>query len=272
MTSNVIDANNEKHTIQPYRFKILRQQGGGEFAMAEPEIPPEPISQEEGEKVLEEAIEQTPLPEIVEPEPPQKEPQQSFIEEVLKKQDELSDNIIKLQMKIESQESEFKERLVSETAKAKEEGLKEGEAAAKAAFEAQINEIQDKFNASIKKLDENRAKLESFLASTEVELSHTAIDIAKEVVLKEIDTHSAHVAHAIATSLVAELKEASQIEIKLNPADLEYCLAKMEKKPHIKLSGDEAIAKGGALVLSNLSNMDGTLKTRFEKIKKLLES
>lgn len=64
--SNVIDRSNQKHNIEPYRFKILQQQGGvvsfeeDTSQILEPEA--EPISPAEAEKVLEDAIEQTPLP------------------------------------------------------------------------------------------------------------------------------------------------------------------------------------------------------------------
>lgn len=271
MTSNVIDASNEKHTIQPYRFKVLRQQGEQSFAPPlEEESAPEPpvIDVASGEKVLEKAIEETPLPPAPEPAP---EPvaQPSFIEELLKRTEAANDNLIKLQMKIESQENEFKERLAKETAQAKEDGIKEGQEQAKTAYDAKIAEIESKYTSTLKKLADESSELENLLNKAEEQLSHTAIDIAKEVLLKELDENSAKVAHAIASSLIAELKDASKIEIKVNSADLEY-LSEHLKGVNIKLSGDDAIAKGGALVLSDIRNIDGTIKTRFEKIKKIL--
>lgn len=287
MPSNVISPNNEKHTVQQYRFKILHNGGLQSFdeieeqrqTSASPVSPIAPINILDAEKTLEDAINETPLPEPLaqaqEIVPSstitaQMEAQSSFIEELLKKTDTLSDNIIKLQMKIESQESEFKERLANETAKAKEDGLKEGSEQAKAEFDAKIAEIESKYTNSIKKLNEECQKLNEFLDKTEKELSHTAIDIAKEVIAKEINENSGAVALNIAKTLIEDLKDATNIEIKVNPADLEHLDANLKKLPNMKISSDDAIAKGGALVLSNISNSDGTINARFEKIKKIL--
>lgn len=285
MPSNVISPNNDKHTVQQYRFKILHNGGSQSFdemeehrqASAAAVSPISPINILEAEKTLEDAIESTPPPQspAVELAPSstitaQMEAQSSFIEELLKKTDALSDNIIKLQMKIESQESEFKERLANETAKAKEEGLAEGQSLAKAEFDAKIAEIEGKYTGSIKKLNEECEKLNEFFEKTEKELSHTAIDIAKEVILKEVNENSGQVALNIAKTLIEDLKDATNIEIKVNPADLEYLNSNIKKLPNMKISSDDAIAKGGTLVLSNISNSDGTISARFEKIKKIL--
>ena len=281
MPSNVINPNNEKHTVQQYRFKILHNGGTQSFDEMEEQkqasiSPITPINILEAEKTLEDAIDETPLPSATATQEPsstitaQMEAQSSFIEELLKKTDTLSDNIIKLQMKIESQESEFKERLANETAKAKEDGLKEGAEQAKAEFDAKIAEIQSKYTDSIKKLNEECEKLDEFFNKTEKELSHAAIDIAKEVIAKEVNENSAAVALNIAKNLIQDLKDATNIEIKVNPVDLEYLDANIKKLPNMKISSDDAIAKGGALVLSNISNSDGTINARFEKIKKIL--
>lgn len=279
MPSNVISQNSNRHTIQQYRFKILHSPNGSAATNSQEEeqvaAPVNIMDIMEGEQALEEAIDES--QKAQEQAAPQNsqvvaqmEAQSSFIEELLKKTDTLSDNIIKLQMKIEDQENEFKERLANETAKAKEDGLKEGAEQAKAQYDAKIAEIESKYTGSIKKLSEECEKMAEFLSKTEEQLSHTAIDIAKEVVLKEVNENSGAVATNIARSLIEELKEASSIEIKVNPADLEYINQNIKKLPNMKISSDDAISKGGALVLSNLSNSDGTIETRLAKIKKIL--
>ena len=268
--SNVIDSSNQKHNIEPYRFKILQQQGGvvsfeeDTSQILEPEL--EPISPAEAEKVLEDAIEQTPLP----PAPEPVQPNPSFIEELLKRTEELSDNLVKLQMKIESQESEFKERLANETAKALEDGKAEGHAQAAAEFDARLKEIEASYVGSFKKLESECVKITEFLDKSESQLSHTAIDIAKQVIEKELSQNSSQVATSIAKSLISELKDASKIEVKINPQDYEAISKNLAKIPNLSVSEDDAIAKGGVLVLSNIANMDGTIATRFEKIKKIL--
>ena len=290
MQSNVIDANSQKHTIKPYRFKVLSTKRDSEQNLVTNEnenIVDTKPKDNEIEQNLQNTQEtqnlspdqqttpdqqnlqdkENPSP-ILQNSQPQTQP--SFIEELLKRTDELSDNIIKLQMKIESQENEFKERLASETDKARKEGEQAGEQAAKIAYDAQIKDLESRYSASIKKLDEQSALFDEFLSKTEEQLSNTAIDIEKEVVLKEIKEKSAKVALNSAKSLISELKDAASIEIKVNSKDYSYLSEQFEGKAHIKLSSDDAISPGGALLLSDSGNIDGTINTRFEKIRKIL--
>ena len=287
MQSNVIDASSQKHTIKPYRFKVLNtRRDNEENANISNEKPSKCAEQANAEQINAEQIDkestadtslettQVITPAIKQPEPQEPQSTQnsqpSFIEELLKRTDELSDYIIKLQMKIESQESEFKQRLASETDKARKEGEQAGEQAAKTAYDAQIKDLESKYSTSIKKLDEQSARFDEFLAKTQEQLSHTAIDIAKEVVLKEIKENSAKVALNIAKSLISELKDAASVEIKVNSKDYGYLSEQFEGDMHIKLSSDDAISPGGALLLSDSGNIDGTINTRFEKIRKIL--
>lgn len=287
MQSNVIDASSQKHTIKPYRFKVLNTRRDNEenanISNEKPSKCAEQVNVEQinAEQIDKESTADTSLettqviaPAIKQPEPQEPQSTQnsqpSFIEELLKRTDELSDNIIKLQMKIESQESEFKQRLASETDKARKEGEQAGEQAAKTAYDAQIKDLESKYSTSIKKLDEQSARFDEFLAKTQEQLSHTAIDIAKEVVLKEIKENSAKVALNIAKSLISELKDAASVEIKVNSKDYGYLSEQFEGDTHIKLSSDDAISPGGALLLSDSGNIDGTINTRFEKIRKIL--
>ena len=287
MQSNVIDASSQKHTIKPYRFKVLNTRRDNEenanISNDKPSKCAEQVNTEQinAEQIDKESTADTSLattqvitPAIKQPEPQEPQSTQnsqpSFIEELLKRTDELSDNIIKLQMKIESQESEFKQRLASETDKARKEGEQAGEQAAKTAYDAQIKDLESKYSTSIKKLDEQSARFDEFLAKTQEQLSHTAIDIAKEVVLKEIKENSAKVALNIAKSLISELKDAASVEIKVNSKDYGYLSEQFEGDTHIKLSSDDAISPGGALLLSDSGNIDGTINTRFEKIRKIL--
>ena len=68
---------------------------------------------DEEQEPNDEAINSEPIQNIEEERPNTVE--STFIEELLKKTDELSGNIVKLQMQIENQESEFKIRLENET-------------------------------------------------------------------------------------------------------------------------------------------------------------
>lgn len=260
--SNVITANKD-HTVESYRFKVLSVFGDAKQDIKQ-DVDDDEIQVAQPLKIQEEPEEkqqaQNTAKSTAEP---------SFIEELLKRTEELSDNIVKLQMKIESQESEFKDRLEHEVAQVKEAALKEGEELAKAKFDESLKEIQSKFANSIQKIEEAQNHLKEFFAKSEQELPNTAIQIAKEVIIKEISDNSAKIAYEISKNLIKELQNSSDIEIKVNPEDFDYLKEKFDGK--VKLTPDDAISKGGAVVLSKDGNIDGNLLTRFEKIQKILK-
>ena len=196
----------------------------------------------------------------------------SFVEELLKKTDELSSNIIKLQMQIENQESEFAKRLEVETIRAKEDGKNEGIAQTNAANEAKIKELEAKFSASAAKLDEQCVKFDEFLKKSEEELGQTAIKIAKEVIEKEVSSASSQIAHHLANSLIKELSDVKNIEIRVNPEDSDYLKEQFSKNERVKVSADDAISKGGVVIISEGGNIDATMQTRLEKLKMLVNN
>jgi len=196
----------------------------------------------------------------------------SFVEELLKKTDELSSNIIKLQMQIENQESEFAKRLEVETIRAKEDGKNEGIAQTNAANEAKIKELEAKFSASAAKLDKQYVKFDEFLKKSEEELGQTAIKIAKEVIEKEVSSASSQIAHHLANSLIKELSDVKNIEIRVNPEDSDYLKEQFSKNERVKVSADDAISKGGVVIISEGGNIDATMQTRLEKLKMLVNN
>ncbi len=286
MKSSVITSETSPaHFIENYRFKVL---GVGERAiesapvLIEENNLSEELSEQNfgqnGENFIPQASHQTQAspqnhfasqaqsPQI------QQAGESSFIEELLKKTDELSSNIIKLQMQIENQESEFAKRLEAEISRAKEDGKNEGIAQANAANEAKINELEARFSTSVAKLDEQYVKFDEFLKKIEEELGQTAIKIAKEVIDKEISTSSNQIAHHLASSLIKELSNVKNIEIRVNPEDSEYIKEQFSKNEHVKISADGAISKGGVVIISDGGNIDATIQTRLEKLKMLVNN
>ncbi|WP_107785273.1 flagellar assembly protein FliH [Campylobacter concisus] len=286
MKSSVITSETSPaHFIENYRFKVL---GVGERAadsapvLIEENNLSEELSEQnfgqKGENFIPQASHQTQTnsqnhfasqaqsPQI------QQTGEASFVEELLKKTDELSSNIIKLQMQIENQESEFAKRLEAEISRAKEDGKNEGISQANAANEARINELEARFSASAAKLEEQYIKFDEFLKKIEEELGQTAIKIAKEVIDKEISTSSNQIAHHLASSLIKELSNVKNIEIRVNPEDSEYIKEQFSKNEHVKISADDAISKGGVVIISDGGNIDATVQTRLEKLKMLVNN
>ena len=286
MKSSVITSETSPaHFIENYRFKVL---GVGERAadsapvLIEENNLSEELSEQnfgqKGENFVPQASHQTQaspqnhFASQAQSQQIQQAGESSFIEELLKKTDELSSNIIKLQMQIENQENEFAKRLETEISRAKEDGKNEGIVQANAANEARINELEARFSASAAKLDEQYVKFDEFLKKIEEELGQTAIKIAKEVIDKEISTSSNQIAHHLASSLIKELSNVKNIEICVNPEDSEYIKEQFSKNEHVKISADDAISKGGVVIISDGGNIDATMQTRLEKLKMLVNN
>ncbi|MBE3605941.1 flagellar assembly protein FliH [Campylobacter sp. RM13119] len=281
MKSSVItNENASTHFVENYRFKVLGNDGrGNEYS--------EEMLMVSDEPAVEYATPQSQVAQTQESDPIQpaqsqfQQPQQSlnqpqagfdvnFVEELLKKTDELSGNIIKLQMQIENQESEFAKRLESEILRAKEDGRNEGLAQASTSYEAKIAELEARFTSSIAKLDDEYDKFEEFLKKSETELADAATLIAKEIVAKEISSNSALIATNISSSLVRDLSDAKNIQIRVHPDDAQYLKSHFSAKENIKIIPDDAISKGGVVIISEVGNIDATIETRIEKLKMLV--
>ncbi|CDG56368.1 flagellar assembly protein FliH [Campylobacter coli] len=272
--SNVISGGtSDQHVVEGYRFKVISEfDNHTEEKQHHPQISNEEniITSSKDENPTNES--QTPAPSQVVQEVQTPAFQPSFVEDLLKKTDEMSSNIIKLQMQIESQESEFNNRLNSELENAREKFSKEGYEQAKAEFEKELNDLRDKYLKSVSKLEEACTNLNVFIEKNEKELADTAIDIAKEVILKELENNSSKIAYALAKDLINELKGAGSIEIKVNSVDYNYLKEHFSENSHIKITLDDAISKGSVIILSDSGNIESNLNARLIKIKKMVNN
>ncbi|EOI6144962.1 TPA: flagellar assembly protein FliH [Campylobacter coli] len=272
--SNVISGGtSDQHVVEGYRFKVISEfDNHTEEKQHHPQISNEEniITSSKDENPTNES--QTPAPSQVVQEVQTPTFQPSFVEDLLKKTDEMSSNIIKLQMQIESQESEFNNRLNSELENAREKFSKEGYEQAKAEFEKELNDLRDKYLKSVSKLEEACTNLNVFIEKNEKELADTAIDIAKEVILKELENNSSKIAYALAKDLINELKGAGSIEIKVNSVDYNYLKEHFSENSHIKITLDDAISKGSVIILSDSGNIESNLNARLIKIKKMVNN
>ncbi|EAH5484865.1 flagellar assembly protein FliH [Campylobacter coli] len=272
--SNVISGGtSDQHVVEGYRFKVISEfDNHTEEKQHHPQISNEEniITSSKDENPTNES--QTPAPSQVVQEIQTPAFQPSFVEDLLKKTDEMSSNIIKLQMQIESQESEFNNRLNSELENAREKFSKEGYEQAKAEFEKELNDLRDKYLKSVSKLEEACTNLNVFIEKNEKELADTAIDIAKEVILKELENNSSKIAYALAKDLINELKGAGSIEIKVNSVDYNYLKEHFSENSHIKITLDDAISKGSVIILSDSGNIESNLNARLIKIKKMVNN
>lgn len=261
MADNIIDKQQiDDHSIQRYRFKVL----GSNLAEAQMHA-----SDDESPVIRDTLTE--PLFDEVAPPVRLEEGQNLFVEELLKKTDELSSNIIKLQMQIEKQELEFSNRLNEELKRERESSYSLGYQKAKEEIEAQGQEVKSRYLKSITHVETLYKQMEEVITKVESDIIETACEIAREVIKKEVKTSSAQIAQTLSKELIKELKEASKIELKVNPRDFEALQEGYLKDEKIKVTSDDSITLGGVVVLSDIGNLDGNLSMRLEKVKYLIQ-
>lgn len=201
---------------------------------------------------------------------PSQDPSQAIAtnqnEELLKKIDELSSSVIKLEMAAEKKEQEFQDAIEQEKNLAFEQGFLQGEEANIKATKDKLDDYQDKLFSSIKKLENAQNEYENSVKKLEEELVLVSLDIAKEVIKSEVSTSSAQIARNLAKNLLENVKEASSIKLKVSKKDEEILKDNFDK--NISLEVDDAISPGGIVILSNIGNINAQIKTRFEKLKK----
>jgi flagellar assembly protein FliH len=250
-----------EHSIEPYKFKIL---GGAQV-----------VEKEEDEEYVQK--DSTPIFKEEDEEQEDKEKQQEVqnnkdIEELLKKTDELSSNMVKMQMQMEKQEVEFENRLKAEVQKESESAFAKGYEQAKGEMQASVDEMKNKYVTSIDHLEKEVGKAGEYFKKIENEISSTALEIAKEVIIKEISDSSKNVAIALSHELINDLKDGKNIQIKVNPKDFSAIKDEYKDSEYINVSADDAIAQGGVIVFSDVGNLDGSIATRIQKVKSLIQN
>jgi flagellar assembly protein FliH len=262
---NVINKEHvEEHSVQRYRFKVLGSNVADAQTMDDSQ---DDVFEEKLVPVAEALIPHDELPKSTRVD----EGHHLFVEELLKKTDELSTNVVKLQLQIEKQEGEFNNRLNDELKRERENSHTQGYQKAKEELETSLADVKSRYLKSIGQMETFVQTLESRFVKMESEMSTTAFEIAKEVIKKEVSHASGNIAIALAKELLKEVKEASKIELKVNPKDLETLKEVYAANEKIKVSADDAITLGGVVILSDGGNLDGTLAMRLEKVKYLIQ-
>ncbi len=261
-----------RHNVDKYSFKVLAIGSGKKTNL-------KAFGKDDKQQ---ESLEELPVhPEPSSPTPPketqsqvhsQQSSKDSIIESLLKKTDEMSSNFIKLQMKLESMQEEHKKELEKLKESAFAEGMAKGKEEAQRECEERYAQTLNLFADSISKLEQKANEYNSSLESLKKELVLAAIDIAKEVVDIELGENSSQVAEALASSLIEDLKNASEITLKVNPKDFTHLSQQLKEFKNIKIVADTAVSEGGVIAISDIENIDAQIPKRFERVKKVVLS
>jgi len=189
-----------------------------------------------------------------------------LIENLLNKIEELSNQVLNLQNKPDSNTQDFEKQLNEVKELSYKNGYNEGYNKAKSENEEEIKERINKLIESISKLEEVYGEYQSKAENIEKELVGVAMDIAEQVIAKELSKSSKEIALSLTKELIDDIKEATKIEIKVNPADFEYVKENLHLEK-IKITPDNAITPGGVVILSDVGNIEAEIAERFKTIK-----
>ncbi len=237
-----------EHSVQKYQFKKFDTDN---TLMASQKIETTPAS--------------TPKENLMKPK------ENTFSKELLAKSEELSLNLAKIQTQMQKQQEDFDKRLELEMQKSFEAGKAEGIKKISEDIANQNDELKNQFLKSITSLAEQHNQINALLEKIEKDLPKLAIMIAKKVIKKELDENSSKITKSITESLMENLKDVSHLLIKVNPADFQYIKKSFTDDKYLKVKSDDAIAKGGVVIISDGGNIDANLPTRIEKVIELIE-
>lgn len=265
MTEEVIitKENLNEHTVGKYQFKILSGLSGASVHEAAEELGLEHTSMDAEENTAYYESPQT-----------ANTHKDELIESLLKKADEMSSNFIKMQMRLENLQEDHAEAIEAAKKTSYDEGFSAGVLSEQTEDSKRKEYSKEQLANSVKNLDEAAVQFSSALSSIQKELTHTAIEIASEVIGVETQENGAKIAAKLAADLIEELGEASKITLRVNPADHGYISEKVGSLSHVEVLSDRAISSGGVVAISDLGNIDSQIKKRFERLKRslLLES
>lgn len=260
----VISSNsNHSHVINKYNFKVLSRDLNESQASEHKFV--KGSGQESKVEATDENLNVT--AEITDENSLSKSSKDTLIESLLQKTDEMSSNFIKMQMKLESKDEEYQKNIEEAKVKAFEEGKLEGIKESQANASEEHASLMKQFSASVNTLESSTKEFSTSIEGIKIELINAAIDIAKEVILVELSEHSKEIASSLAQDLIKQIQSSSAVTLKVNAIDkvaLEETLGTLE---NVKIISDNAVSKGGVVVLSDAGNIDGDIMKRFERVK-----
>ncbi len=263
MDTFISSDNTQGHLIQKYQFKVMNERShkdGGKHGDSDEEHTPQ--DQHLEEKTNELVQNQQRVEQRVSGDNKQ-------IQTLLEKTDELSNSLANMQKSYENQQQEFQKMVEQARQEAYEKGKNDALRELQEQKQEQSEQEVQQFAQSISRLDEITKKFEEKIDTIENDLIGTAVDIAKEVINKEVSKNSKDVALNLAYLLLDDIKDAGKITLKVSPKDYGHLKARLQSE-NIQVAADSSINDGGVMIMSEAGNIDGDLMQRFEKVKDMV--
>lgn len=250
MNSNFITENDhQKHTIKRYEFRSMDKKLEAEIAPAMEEsgiYTPPSESHKEDFAIL-----------------------QELLKEVLEQNSQAQTSLQSLQEQMQNFSSSQQAQLLEESKRsAYDQGVLDGERRAKESLEGEVEAQKQSLAYAINNLQEAIVQTQERIKTLESELSAIAIDLAKEVIIKEVQEESEKIALHIAQELLEPISQSSEITLRANPVDLPYLQERLPQASKIHFEADALISRGGVVISSPLGNFDGTILSRYKNLKR----
>lgn len=189
--------------------------------------------------------------------------------EILDKNHKISQSIEILQQQM--QKSNEDPNLLEEIKTSSfQQGFLEGKTKAQEELTQDLESQKEKMIYAIKSLEEEAQKMQTQIQKIKNDLNVIALDLAREVILKEVEENSAKIALLIANELLGQMEKDTQITIKVHPVDFSYLQEKLSDHQKIILQPDISVGKGGVVILSTQGNFDGSILARYKNLKRSL--
>lgn len=252
MSSNFItETDHQKHTIKRYEFRSIDKKLEAEIAPAMEEsgiYTPPSDNHNEDFAIL-----------------------QELLKEVLEQSSQNKASLQALQEQMQNFSTSQQNQMLEEGKKsAYEQGVVDGEKRAKESLESEVEAQKQSLTYAINNLQDAIIQTQERIKTLESELSSIAIDLAKEVIIKEVQEESQKIAFHIAQELLESISQSSEITLRANPIDLPYLQEKLPQASKIHFEPDALISRGGVIISSPLGNFDGTILSRYKNLKRTI--
>lgn len=184
-----------------------------------------------------------------------------LLEKLLLKSDYLTDMINNFQMQFEALQARMQEmqRAFGD--------ITDKNLSANLVLENNIKDQKESITNSVAKLDSTIENIKNQILSLESNLVTISLDIAKKVIAKEVSESSSKIAASIANEILRSLSGNLNITIKVNPEDFEFLNNLAKNKANINIESDNAVKKGGVVVVGENISIDGNIMSRYQLLK-----
>lgn len=148
-----------------------------------------------------------------------------------------------------------------------QQGFNDAQKETKEKLELEIQEQKQKLILSIEELSKSTQDFALQIEKIKNDLSVIALDLAKEVILKEVEENGSKVALSIANELLKPLEASTHITLKAHPLDLSFLQEKLAVK-NLTFEADLLVGRGGVILSSPNGNLDGSILTRYKNLKR----